>query len=175
MSDKKEKKEKKKNKGFFREFKEFISRGNILDLAVGVIIGAAFGKIVTSLTNDIIMPLITLAMGKSNISELSVILRPEEIDPATGEIITQALTWNWGNFLQTIIDFLIIAFVLFLIVKVMMHMRKAQEKIVDGMKDLAEKLKNDEDENGENASEQAPTVSSEAISAESGESPEQKE
>lgn len=64
---------------------------------------------------------------------------------------------------------------LFLIVKVMMHMRKAQEKIVDGMKDLAEKLKNDEDENGENASEQAPTVSSEAISAESGESPEQKE
>ncbi len=78
MSDKKEKKEKNKNKGFFREFKEFISRGNILDLAVGVIIGAAFGKIVTSLTNDIIMPLITLAMGKSNISELSVILRPED-------------------------------------------------------------------------------------------------
>ncbi len=175
MSDKKEKKEKNKNKGFFREFKEFISRGNILDLAVGVIIGAAFGKIVTSLTNDIIMPLITLAMGKSNISELSVILRPAEIDPATGEIITQALTWNWGNFLQTIIDFLIIAFVLFLIVKVMMHMRKAQEKIVDGMKDLAEKLKNDEDENGENASEQAPAVSSEATSVESGESPEQKE
>lgn len=137
--------QKKKKKGFFQEFKAFISRGNILDLAVGVIIGSAFGKIVTSLTNDIIMPLIALAMGKSNISELSLVLRAAELNEA-GEVITEALTWNWGAFLQTIMDFLIIAFVLFLIVKIMMRVKSAHEKLVEGVKDLAEKIKNDDDE-----------------------------
>lgn len=96
-----EQQEKKKKEGhvrkFFREFKEFLSRGNILDMAVGVIIGSAFGKIVTSLTNDILMPLITLAMGKNSIAELCVVLRAEEVN-AAGEVVRKALTWNWGNF-----------------------------------------------------------------------------
>lgn len=167
-----EQKEKKKKKGFFQEFKEFISRGSILDLAVGVIIGSAFGKIVTSLTNDIIMPLIALAMGKSNISELSLVLRAAELNEA-GEVITEALTWNWGAFLQTIMDFLIIAFVLFLIVKIMMHVKSAHEKLVEGVKDLAEKIKNDDDE--KKPEEDKPAEAAEASAEQSAEHSEKKE
>ncbi|MBI3161962.1 MAG: large conductance mechanosensitive channel protein MscL [Chloroflexi bacterium] len=86
-----------------KEFKEFVLRGNVLDLAIGVIIGAAFTKIVTSLVNDILMPLIGLAMGGVNFSELSI---------KVGDAVVK-----WGAFLQTVIDFLIVAFVIFMIVK----------------------------------------------------------
>lgn len=149
-------KEKKEKKSFFREFKEFISRGNILDLAVGVIIGAAFNKIVTSLTNDIIMPLITLAMGKNSLADVSLVLRPEEVNEA-GEVIAEALTWNYGNFLQSIIDFLIIALVLFTIVKTMMHMKKAGARVAEEVKEFADKLKDEEEtEETEGTQEDAP-------------------
>jgi len=93
------------------EFKAFVMRGNVLDLAVGVIIGGAFGKIVGSLVNDIIMPLIGLLMGGVNFSELAVTVGAAQI--------------KWGMFVQTIIDFLVIAFVIFLIVKAANNMRKA--------------------------------------------------
>ncbi|MCB9144880.1 MAG: large conductance mechanosensitive channel protein MscL [Anaerolineales bacterium] len=94
-----------------KEFKEFVMRGNVLDLAVGVIIGGAFGKIVGSLVNDIIMPLIGLLMGGVNFSELSVTVGAAQI--------------KWGMFVQTIIDFLVIAFVIFLIIKSANNMKKA--------------------------------------------------
>ena len=95
----------------FKEFKEFVMRGNVLDLAVGVIIGGAFGKIVGSLVNDILMPLVGLLMGGVNFSELSVTVG--------------SATIMWGLFLQTVVDFLIIAFVIFLIVKSANRMKKA--------------------------------------------------
>lgn len=94
-----------------KEFKEFVLRGNVLDLAVAVIIGGAFGKIVGSLVNDIIMPLIGLVMGGINFSELS--------------ITVGAAVVKWGAFVQTIIDFLVIAFVIFMIVKAANNMKKA--------------------------------------------------
>ena len=95
----------------FKEFKEFIKRGNVLDLAIAVIIGGAFGKIVGSLVNDIIMPVIGLAMGGIDFSELS--------------LTVGAAVITWGIFVQTIIDFLIIAFVIFTIVKITNKLKKA--------------------------------------------------
>jgi large conductance mechanosensitive channel len=94
-----------------KEFKEFVMRGNVLDLAVAVIIGGAFGKIVGSLVNDILMPLVGLVMGGVNFSELSF---------KVGEAVVK-----WGAFVQTVIDFLVIAFVIFLIIKAANSMKKA--------------------------------------------------
>jgi len=94
-----------------KEFKEFVMRGNVLDMAVGVIIGGAFGKIVGSLVNDILMPLVGLLMGGVNFSELSVTVG--------------SATIMWGLFIQTVVDFLIIAFVIFLIVKSANSMKKS--------------------------------------------------
>jgi len=94
-----------------KEFKDFVMRGNVLDLAVAVIIGGAFGKIVGSLVNDIIMPLIGLAMGGVNFSELSI---------TVGEAVIK-----WGAFVQTVVDFLVIALVIFLVVRSANKMKKA--------------------------------------------------
>ncbi|MBI5934982.1 MAG: large conductance mechanosensitive channel protein MscL [Chloroflexi bacterium] len=93
-----------------KEFKEFVMRGNVLDLAVAVIIGGAFGKIVGSLINDMLMPLIGLAMGQVNFSELAWTVGEASV--------------KWGMFVQTIIDFLVVAFVIFLIVKAANKMKK---------------------------------------------------
>ena len=98
---------------FWKEFKAFISKGNIIDLAVAVVIGTAFNKIVTSLVNDIIMPLITWALGANSLADLSVVLQRDAEGVAT-------LTWNYGNFIQSMIDFLIIALTIFGILKLMM-------------------------------------------------------
>lgn len=103
-------------KKFFGEFKKFITRGNVFDLAVGMIIATAFNKIVSSLVNDIIMPLITWATGAASLKDLSLPLR-WATNPTTGlEEVT--LSWAYGNFLQTVIDFLIIAFSVFVMVKI---------------------------------------------------------
>lgn len=88
----------------FKEFKTFIMRGNVMDLAVGVIIGAAFGKIVTSLVNDILMPLIGVLLGKVNFTDLSVKIGSSTI--------------KYGMFIQNIVDFLIVAFCIFVMVKI---------------------------------------------------------
>lgn len=96
-------------KKFLQEFKEFAMRGNVVDMAVGVIIGGAFGKIVTSLVNDILMPPIGWLLGGTDFSKLSVKLPVREgMDP---------VTWNYGNFIQVIIDFIIVAFCIFLLIK----------------------------------------------------------
>ena len=96
-----------------KEFKEFVMRGNVLDLAVAVIIGAAFGKIVGSLVNDILMPLIGLVMGGVNFAELSFTI---------GEAVVK-----WGAFVQAIIDFLVIAFVIFMIIRAANKTKKKEE------------------------------------------------
>ncbi|PPJ43296.1 MULTISPECIES: large-conductance mechanosensitive channel protein MscL [unclassified Pseudoxanthomonas] len=102
--------------GMVSEFKEFIARGNVVDLAVGVVIGAAFGKIVSSLVDGIVMPLVGLLLGGVKFSDLAVTLRAAEVD-AAGKEIAPALLLKYGAFLQTTIDFLLIAFVIFLVLK----------------------------------------------------------
>jgi large conductance mechanosensitive channel len=101
--------------GMVSEFKEFIQKGNVVDMAVGVIIGAAFGKIVTSVVGDLLMPPIGLASGGINFKDLKL---------AIGGTPEAPVTLNYGNFLQTTIDFLIIAFCVFLLVKGVNAMRK---------------------------------------------------
>ena len=110
---------------FFKEFKAFISKGNVFDMAVGLIIATAFNKIVSSLVNDILMPLITWATGAASLADLSVVLR--ETVEADGTI-TQ-LTWNYGNFLQVVLDFLIIAMSVFVMVKLVNASRKRLEQL----------------------------------------------
>ena len=124
MKNKKEIKEIKefatKSKGLFEEFKTFIKRGNVIDLAIGVIIGGAFGAIVKSLVDDIIMPIVGLLLGRVNFESLKIVLKEAE-----GK--TPELSINYGLFIQNTVNFIIIAFVIFLIVKVINKMRKQQE------------------------------------------------
>lgn len=110
---------------FIQEFKDFALKGNVMDMAVGIIIGGAFGKIVTSLVNDIIMPPIGLITG-SSFSDSKLVLRPAEVD-AAGKTIKEAIELNWGNFVQTTVDFFIIAFCIFLLIKGMNTFRKKEE------------------------------------------------
>lgn len=110
---------------FIQEFKDFALKGNVMDMAVGIIIGGAFGKIVTSLVNDIIMPPIGLITG-SSFSDSKLVLRPAEVD-AAGKTIKEAIELNWGNFVQTTVDFFIIAICIFLIIKGMNTFRKKEE------------------------------------------------
>ena len=104
---------------FIDEFKAFAIKGNILDMAVGIIIGVAFGKIVTSFVADIVMPPIGLLIGGVNFSELKVVLR-------TATDALPAVTWNYGNFLQVVFDFLIVALAVFLMIKGMMKLKKKE-------------------------------------------------
>lgn len=101
----------------FKEFKDFALRGNVLDLAIGIIIGTAFGKIVTSLVNDIIMPPIGLLLGKINFSELYFNLSKVSYTTLADARAAGAPTINYGMFLNTIIDFIIVAFVIFLLIR----------------------------------------------------------
>jgi len=101
----------------FKEFKEFASKGNVVDLAVGVIIGAAFGKIVTSLVNDLIMPPIGMALGRINFKDLFVTLNGGAYASLAEAQAKGAPTLNYGLFLNTVLEFLIVAFAVFLLVK----------------------------------------------------------
>jgi large conductance mechanosensitive channel len=100
-----------------KEFKDFAVRGNMIDLAVGIIIGAAFGKIVASLVNDIIMPPIGLLLGGMNFTDIRIIMKDAVLDPATGQVVKEAVALKIGSFIQTLVDFTIIAFSIFLMVK----------------------------------------------------------
>ncbi|MGN8069033.1 large-conductance mechanosensitive channel protein MscL [Mucilaginibacter sp. SG564] len=106
-----------------KEFKEFAMRGNVVDLAVGVIIGAAFGKIVTSLVNDVIMPPIGYLTGGIDFKNLKVLLKPA--DPAN-KVAEVAI--NYGNFINTVIEFLIVAFCIFMVVKAINSLKKPVEE-----------------------------------------------
>ncbi|KFN42033.1 large-conductance mechanosensitive channel protein MscL [Arenimonas metalli] len=111
--------------GMVSEFKEFAMRGNVVDLAVGVVIGAAFGKIVASLVNDIIMPAIGYVVGGVNFSDLAFELKPASVDAAGAEVA--AVMIKYGAFIQTIVDFLIIAFAIFVAVKVINSLKRKEE------------------------------------------------
>jgi large conductance mechanosensitive channel len=114
--------------GFFKEFKEFAVKGNVMDMAIGVIIGGAFGKIVSSLVNDIIMPLVGKAIGNVSFTDLFVNLSTDE-KFATLKAAQEAgvSVFAWGQFVQNIIDFLIIALCIFLMVKAINKTKKKEE------------------------------------------------
>lgn len=105
---------------FLKEFKEFAIKGNAIDLAVGVIIGGAFGKIVTSVVNDILMPIIGILLGGVSFTDLKYVIKPAE-----GTIPEAAI--KYGNFIQSVVDFTIIAFCIFLMVKAINGLRKKDE------------------------------------------------
>jgi len=103
------------------EFKSFAMRGNVIDMAVGIVIGGAFGKIVSSFVSDVLMPPIGMLMGGVDFSDLAVTLQE-----ASGDVA--AVTLNYGSFIQTVVDFLIIAFAIFMVVKAMNNMKKKEEE-----------------------------------------------
>jgi large conductance mechanosensitive channel len=107
--------EEKEKKGFLKEFKEFATRGNVMDMAVGVIIATAFGKITTSLVNDVFMPFVGWLIGDIDLSQLDIVLRQAVMEGE--EIVTPAVTIGIGAFISTIIDFILIALVVFLMIK----------------------------------------------------------
>ena len=132
------------------EFKKFALKGNVVDMAIGIIIGAAFGKIISSLVNDIIMPPLGLLIGGVDFTDLKITLKSASVDEA-GQAIS-SVTMNYGTFLQTAFDFLIIAFITFMIIRAMNKMiRKqaeapappaeptAQEKLLGEIRDLLKK------------------------------------
>lgn len=112
---------KKEKKGIVKEFKEFITRGNVIDLAVGLIVGSAFTAIVNSLVNDVVMPLVGIIIGKVNFSDLKWV-----VVPASGDIAEVAVCY--GSFIQNIINFLIIALVIFLMVKGINSLRRKKDE-----------------------------------------------
>ncbi|MDO4627039.1 MAG: large-conductance mechanosensitive channel protein MscL [Pasteurellaceae bacterium] len=106
---------------FLKEFREFAMRGNVVDMAVGVIIGGAFGKIVSSLVSDVVMPVLGILTGGVDFKDLKFVL-----SPAVGE--TPAVTLNYGMFIQNVFDFIIIAMAIFLMVKALNKLKKEQPK-----------------------------------------------
>ena len=151
---------------FVQEFKEFALKGNVMDMAVGVIIGGAFGKIVTSLVSDIIMPPIGYLLGGANFADLKCVLKEgvaakeAVLDEAGNEIqaavaAVEPVTWNYGAFIQNCIDFLIVAFVIFLMVRFITKLSKkkaeeeaaapaepsAEEKLLTEIRDLMKEKK----------------------------------
>ena len=111
---------------FFKEFKEFAMKGNVIDMAVGVIIGAAFGKIVSSLVDDIIMPLVGVATGGMNFTDFKWVIQKAVIDGTTNEVITPEVTMNWGSWVQTIVDFIIVAFCIFVAIKAINQLKRKE-------------------------------------------------
>lgn len=118
---------KEKSLGLFGEFKEFIKRGNVMDMAVGVVIGTAFGAIVTSLVNDIIMPLVSLATGGMDFSNWFVALDGNKYATLEAAQEAGAATLNYGNLISVILNFIIVAFCIFMVVKAMNKFKKKEE------------------------------------------------
>lgn len=113
---------------FLKDFKDFAMKGNVVDMAVGVIIGAAFGKIVSSLVDDIIMPLVGVATGGINFTDYKWVIQKAVMDGQ--EVLKPEVTMNWGAWIQTIVDFLIVAFCIFVMIKFISNMRKKEEEKV---------------------------------------------
>lgn len=114
-------------KKFIEEFKAFAMRGNVIDMAVGVVIGGAFGKITTSLVNDIIMPLISMLTGGVDFSAWKWVMKEAVLDGA-GAVITPEVAVNFGNLIAVVLDFLIIAFVIFCMIKILNRLHKKKEE-----------------------------------------------
>lgn len=111
----------------FKEFKKFALKGNVVDLAVAVIIGAAFGKIITSLVNDVIMPVIGLIFGKVDFTNLFIVLGDGKFDTLEAAKEAGVSTLNYGLFINTVINFLLIAFSIFMVIRYMNNMKKKEE------------------------------------------------
>ena len=111
---------------FIEEFKKFAMRGNVVDMAVGVIIGGAFGKIVTSVVNDLVMPVLGVLVGGVNFTDLKLTLKEAVMDGET--VVSPAVTLNYGNFLQSTFDFLIIAFSIFMFIKLINKRSRKKEE-----------------------------------------------
>lgn len=142
----------KKLKTLLQEFKAFITRGNVVDMAVAVIIGAAFNAIVTSLTNNILKPLINWAVGGGDGIGLITMLKPVTVlDAESGEYVidmANSIYIDWGTFIMKIIDFLLVALVLFVIIKVFMSLKNATAKAAERAKKKTEKLAKKLQKNG---------------------------
>lgn len=123
---KKEKKAKKKS-SFWADFKKFITRGNVIDMAVGVVVGGSFSKIVTGLVNYIINPFVGIFMKKGSLDDIKTIITPEVLDEA-GTVVTAEVAILWGTWLQTILDFLITAVCIFVVVRVITAVRNKMEE-----------------------------------------------
>ena len=120
-------------KKFFNEFKAFIAKGNVIDMATAVIIGAAFNKIITSLVNDVIMPLIGIIVGGLNVTDWKWVISEAVLDDA-GNVVTAENALLYGNFIQTVIDFLIVAFCIFAALKIILTFQnkfKKKEEIIE--------------------------------------------
>ncbi len=113
---------------FFSDFKAFISKGNILDMAVGVIMGGAFGKIVSSLVADIIMPAIGAIAGTQSLADMKHVITEATVDEA-GVVLTPEVAIKYGQFVQYIVDFLIVAFCMFIVIRIFMKMREKAESL----------------------------------------------
>ncbi len=111
---------------FKSELKEFLLRGSVVDMAVGIVIGGAFGKIVTSFVNDILMPPIALISNQGQFTDLKVTLRQAVMEGT--EVITPAVTWNYGAFIQAIVDFLIVGTAIFMVIKAMNSLKRKKEE-----------------------------------------------
>ena len=109
-----------------KEFKEFAMRGNVIDMAVGVVIGAAFGKIISSLVDDIIMPLVGVATGGMNFTDYKWVIQQAVIDGQTQEILKPEVSMNWGSWVQTVVDFLIVAFCIFVAIKAINQLKRKE-------------------------------------------------
>ena len=117
--------------GMIKDFKDFALKGNVLDLAIGVIIGAAFGKIVTSIVEDIIMPPLGFLINGVDFTKLSIKLADGAIDPLTGKIVGDPVVIKYGNFIQISIQFVIVAFVIFLITRAIMMATRKKEAAIE--------------------------------------------
>ncbi|WP_321514733.1 large-conductance mechanosensitive channel protein MscL [Marinifilum fragile] len=113
-----------------KEFKEFAIKGNMFDMAIGIIIGVAFNKIVSSLVNDVLLPTFSMVIGKVNFQTLSIVLQEKQLD-ANGEIMQELVELKYGNFIQVTLDFFIIALVIFAVVKVINNIRRKGEDVQD--------------------------------------------
>ncbi len=141
---------KEKKPGFWAEFKAFISKGNVMSLAIGVVLGAAFNAIVNGFVNGIINPLISLAIGKASVEEWVIVLKPEVVDAVTGEVTQAATLLQYGMFIQAIINFLIIGLSLFVGMKIVMGIQNKAKKLAEMAKDKFDR-KEEEAEEAETA------------------------
>ncbi len=121
----------------WKEFKEFAMRGNVMDMAVGIIIGAAFGKIITSFVNDVLMPPIGLLLGKVDFNNLFITLSSQSFATLADAKKAGVVTINYGLFLNTVIDFLIVAFVIFMMIRQINRLKKEPEPAVPTTKDCS--------------------------------------
>ncbi|HPF72854.1 MAG: large-conductance mechanosensitive channel protein MscL [Lysobacteraceae bacterium] len=113
--------------GMMSEFKQFAMRGNVVDMAVGIVIGGAFGKIVSSFVGDVIMPLVGMLVGGVDFTNLAITLK-QAVVAADGTETTPAVMLNYGSFIQTIFDFIIIAFAIFMVIRAMNRLKKKEEE-----------------------------------------------